>query len=130
MRFPFVSRHIYEQVLQERNRLLDKLMQQTYGFQLHDSFTEHEPTPEMNVGQVETKPEPAQETEEEIQAREKAELISVRRTRPSSLATKLEQIARARLIRRAQAANPGNKMDVKAHFEQLKSEVLKSKTVH
>lgn len=123
MRWPFVSRHIYEQVLQERNRLLDKLMERSFGFQLNDSFPKGET---LNVAQAQPEEEPAQSTEEEIQARENAELLSLKRTRPSSVAGKLEQIMRARLARRAKAAHPGARPEVKARFEQLKTDVLKT----
>jgi hypothetical protein len=128
IRWPFVSRHIYEQVLQERNRLLDKLMQQSFGFQLHDSFSGEGPQVAATV--VGPEPEPAQETEEEIRAREQAELISTARTRPSNLAAKMEQLMRARFIRRAKAATTVAHPEVKARFEQIKSDVLKAKTVH
>lgn len=135
MRWPLVSRRAFDAVerqrdalLQERNRLLDKLLEQSFGFQLNDSFPKNEEA--KAIAHTEAEPEPAQDTEEEIQAREKAELMSVKLTRPSNLAPTLERIMRERVIRRAQAANPAAHPEVKARFEQIKAEVLKAKTVH
>ena len=135
MKFPFVSRALFEEVRRqrdelkrERDRWVDIICQQNWERQVHDSL----PVPSASAASpVEVKEEP-QATEEELQdqyQREQALIASLARTRKSQLPAAMEKIMQSRIFRRAKAAvtqEPVKRPDVIGRFEKLKAETLKS----
>lgn len=133
MRFPFISRALFEEVSRQRDeykrelhRFQDIVAKQNWGEQIHDTL----PVIHKEVAPV---PEPmpeAQATEEEMQdeyMRQKAHLATIARTRKSQLPQALERAMSSRLVQRARAAvGPDARRAVAERFEKLKAETLKS----
>ncbi len=140
MSFPFISRTHHEDVVslkdviianrdatiremsRELHRLHDLIYKVNFGVQIHDTIpvAQAEPEPTLTAEQ-----QLEQEHQQEVDYRN-ARLTSIARTRPSQLAGELSKEMVQENLRRAQAANPGIKREVRQVFAAAHTEATKA----
>lgn len=129
MKFPFVTRSHHEEVVNLLRSQLAGLARTLYGGDVPKEFQmllgiEIPDTGEKPVEPKEpvlTHDEQIEEEEAQRQARNRAELTSRMRTRPSTVGPAMERIMKETTYDAAKAANPA----VALMFEQAKKDALK-----